>query len=411
MKQILLFLLSVGCAFAQLAPNQKFVLGVASDAAGIGTYTMYPITSNSILGFNSSQGMYAVSASAFDVNGAAATAQAYAIQRANQTGSQLANTISDLSTVLSGYATTSALTSGLAGKFPNPTGTTLQYIRGEGSLASFPTSISTFSNDVPYATSAALTAGLAAKFAVPVGSTAQYLRGDGTVANSSAFATASQGSKADSALQSYTETDPIAGAALATHAALTNTAHGGIATTAQGVKADSAVQSGNAPLSASGTAMSIAAATSGAAGSMSAADKTKLDAFPAYVARSFTNNASRTIQTVAAAGNGWQLSASRDSLASYSVTISTTTTIGGPAAGYVVLEVCATNSATAANWQEVARASNSQTATVALALQLITVNGSTVVGMVPAGYYVRLRSVSSSGSPSFAYLSGQEVLF
>lgn len=36
---------------------------------------------------------------------------------------------------LSGYATTSALTTGLAGKFTQPNGTTLQYVRGDGSLA------------------------------------------------------------------------------------------------------------------------------------------------------------------------------------------------------------------------------------------------------------------------------------
>lgn len=39
---------------------------------------------------------------------------------------------------LSGYATTSALTAGLATKFNSPAGTTAQYIRGDGSLATLP---------------------------------------------------------------------------------------------------------------------------------------------------------------------------------------------------------------------------------------------------------------------------------
>lgn len=39
---------------------------------------------------------------------------------------------------LSGFATTAQLTAGLSGKFDNPTGTTSQYIRGDGSLATFP---------------------------------------------------------------------------------------------------------------------------------------------------------------------------------------------------------------------------------------------------------------------------------
>lgn len=43
------------------------------------------------------------------------------------------------SAALSGYATTSELTAGLATKFNSPSGTTAQYIRGDGSLATFPT--------------------------------------------------------------------------------------------------------------------------------------------------------------------------------------------------------------------------------------------------------------------------------
>jgi hypothetical protein len=45
---------------------------------------------------------------------------------------------------------------------------------------------------------------------------------------SGTFATAAQGALAASALQSFTETDPVASPALTTHAALTTAAHGGI---------------------------------------------------------------------------------------------------------------------------------------------------------------------------------------
>lgn len=48
-------------------------------------------------------------------------------------------TNSSLTSTLGGYATTAALTTGLAGKFNVPTGNTTQYIRGDGSLATFPT--------------------------------------------------------------------------------------------------------------------------------------------------------------------------------------------------------------------------------------------------------------------------------
>lgn len=89
-------------------------------------------------------------------------------------------TQTSLTSSLSGYATTSALTAGLSGKantththaiadvtnlqtsldskFAIPAGTTAQYVRGNGSLATFPTTISSFTNDSGYITSAALTA-------------------------------------------------------------------------------------------------------------------------------------------------------------------------------------------------------------------------------------------------------------
>lgn len=54
------------------------------------------------------------------------------------------NSVSGVSQILnkpdlSQYVTTSTLTSGLAGKLNTPSGTTLQYIRGDGTLATFPT--------------------------------------------------------------------------------------------------------------------------------------------------------------------------------------------------------------------------------------------------------------------------------
>lgn len=180
-----------------------------------------------------------------------------------------------------------------------------------------------------------------------------------------------------------------------------------------GATGPSGVATATAPITYnSGTqTVAITAATPSAAGSMSAADKTKLDAYPSFTARSFANAPSVTIQTVAASANGNQLSTTQDAHVSYSVTISTTATIGGASTGYAVLEICSTNSATAGSWLELSRVTNSQTITLAVALQSIQVTGSALVGIVPAGYYRRVRSVQSSGTPTFAYVSGQEVLF
>lgn len=64
-------------------------------------------------------------------------------------------TQTSLTTTLSGYVTSSTLTSGLSAKFNTPTGTTTQYIRGDGSLATLPlipTVVSAFTNDAAYIT-------------------------------------------------------------------------------------------------------------------------------------------------------------------------------------------------------------------------------------------------------------------
>lgn len=72
-------------------------------------------------------------------------------------------TSSALTTSLSGYATTTALTTALSAKFNIPAGSPNQYLRGDGSLATFPaiptvpTNVSAFTNDSGYLTSAVLT--------------------------------------------------------------------------------------------------------------------------------------------------------------------------------------------------------------------------------------------------------------
>ena len=76
------------------------------------------------------------------------------------------------------------LQNALNAKFDDPTGTTTQYLRGDGSLATFPTIgggawgtiTGTLSNQTD------LQNALNAKFDDPTGTTSQYLRGDGTLA-------------------------------------------------------------------------------------------------------------------------------------------------------------------------------------------------------------------------------------
>lgn len=67
----------------------------------------------------------------------------------------------------------------MAGKMDVPTGTVADYVRGNGTIAAFPTSLSSFTNGPGY-----LTAATAATtyFPIPTGTTGQYLRGNGTLA-------------------------------------------------------------------------------------------------------------------------------------------------------------------------------------------------------------------------------------
>lgn len=132
--------------------------------------------------------------------------------------------------------------------------------------------------------------------------------------------------------------------------------------------------------------------------------------FVAPAAFSFNMTPSHSIVTTAAAANGWQLSATRNAMASYSFNITTTATIGGASDGYVVMEIATTNSVTASDWKEVARSRNGQTITLAIALNSVQNMGVQLMGIVPAGSYVRLRSINTSGTPVYTYISGEELL-
>lgn len=124
----------------------------------------------------------------------------------------------------------------------------------------------------------------------------------------------------------------------------------------------------------------------------------------------FNNTPSRIIQTVAAAANGWQIDASRNSIVSYSVSIGTSLSLTGGTSGYVVLEVSPTNSTSAASWQEIARVESGQAGSgLVVGLAMNNSGGGILFGIVQAGWFVRMRSVNTAGTPTYTYRSGQET--
>lgn len=297
---------------------------------------------------------------------------------------------------------TTGLQAALDGKFPAPTGTPTQYLRGDGSIAVFPTPFSGAYADLTgipttfapsahtqawstitatpttlsgygisdgvtsasltstlssYATNSALTAGLATKLNTPAGTVSQYLRGDGSLATFPAN-------------PGGTVTSVTAGAGLA----------GGTITT-----------TGTISMPSTGTAGSYANVTTDAQGRVTAGTNRSQSA------------ATRSLNTA------FQVSATRDAWVSYSVQITVTASIAGGQNGDVVLEI-ASDSGFTANVQTLAISGLGQTYTLAIALQGIQPQTGTITGYVPAGYYTRLRTVNVTGTPSFSYRAGQEVL-
>lgn len=251
---------------------------------------------------------------------------------------------------------------------------------------------------------------------LPAGSNATVSLGGIPPAYSLSFglpvgAAGAQGPKGDPGATGQTGAQGVAGPVGPTGAAGATGATGpaGASITGpQGIQGPAGATGAQGPAGTNATTTAVATGTTN--GLESAADKAKLDAYPAYQARSFNNAPTRPLVSVAAAANGYQINATRDAQVSYSCAVTTTATIGGASSGQVVLEICPTNSASAAAWITVGTIGNGQTITLAVALQSAQVTTESFSTLVPAGYYARLRTVSVSGAPTFSYVAGQEVL-
>ncbi len=111
---------------------------------------------------------------------------------------------------------------------------------------------------------------------------------------------------------------------------------------------------------------------------------------------------SRALNTI------YQVSTTRDAFVSYTDQMVTTATIAGGAQGSIVLEI--SSSASMAGAQTVATFTNGQSFSLAVAIQGVQTLAACLAGFVPAGWYVRRRTVITTGTPTFSAIGGQETL-
>lgn len=112
--------------------------------------------------------------------------------------------------------------------------------------------------------------------------------------------------------------------------------------------------------------------------------------------------ATRALNTI------YQVNATRPSWVTYSVQITVTANITGGQTGDIILEV-ASNAAFTSNVQTVSIAGLGQTYSLAVAIMGVQPQTGVVSGLVPAGYYARLRTVNATGTPTYLFRAGQET--
>jgi hypothetical protein len=110
------------------ASAMRSLLGVASSMETSAAY--YPLATN--------PAGYLTSVTPTQINAAIGFTPYSAANPAGYISASALTPYLTTSTASSTYATQSALTTGLVGKFGTPSGTTAQYLRGDGSLATFP---------------------------------------------------------------------------------------------------------------------------------------------------------------------------------------------------------------------------------------------------------------------------------
>lgn len=115
------------------------------------------------------------------------------------------------------------------------------------------------------------------------------------------------------------------------------------------------------------------------------------------------SSSTRSLNTI------FQVNATRDSLVIYSIDISCTSTLLGGQTGIVFLEI-SPSSTFSTGIQQICEFTNGNNVSLAIAITVTQTNTAVLNGFIPSGYYVRLRTTNVTGTPTFTYQYGQEIL-
>lgn len=118
-----------------------------------------------------------------------------------------------------------------------------------------------------------------------------------------------------------------------------------------------------------------------------------------------------TITAIGSAGRnfnqGYQISTTKYSDVRISVSISNSLTLSGGSSGQVILEISPDN----ATWTTVATTPNASTGTVIVGIATSAIGGGQLSCVVAPGSYWRARTNNVSGTPTYSFLNGVEILY
>lgn len=124
------------------------------------------------------------------------------------------------------------------------------------------------------------------------------------------------------------------------------------------------------------------------------------EAYDPYVPSFSQSSPTRTLNS------SFRPSTTRMTVVSYSVSIATTLSLTTGQAGSAILET----SSDGTTWSQVSQIANANTGTLTIGLSLTQTITGVLAGVIPANNFARIRTVNTTSTPTFAYVSGQETL-